>query len=92
MSFGNKIGFLLLIAGVVVLAVFFSTDMSGAPQFSLLCYGSAGIALGILMLRWRRQKVDSGRFRIVREARQRSADRKQKAANPKGEKPGGNNP
>jgi len=89
MSFWNKIGLLLLVVGLVILAVFFSTDMTGSPYYLLLCYGSVGILIGVLMLRRGRQKVESGRFRIVREARQKSAERRQKAAEQKGGKPGG---
>jgi len=69
----GKIGRFALLIGIFLLVLFFFSDLSHDPEFSILLVGLATSFVGILLLRWGRVPVQpSGRFRIFQIFRKRS--------------------
>jgi len=75
-----QIGEFFLVIGVILLAVFFVTDQSRNPQFSLFFGGLLVSAAGISLMLRNREPIaaESARFRGVRRYRQKSRERREK--------------
>jgi hypothetical protein len=72
MSFSGRIGLFLLFLSLIALFIFFVSDWSGSTQFSFFCWGMPGLLLSILLIaRGRQPPQPSGRFRILRQKREK---------------------
>jgi hypothetical protein len=72
MSFSGRIGQFLLFLSLIALFIFFVSDWNGTTQFRYFCLGMPGLLLGIfLIVRGRKPPEPSGRFRILRQKREK---------------------
>ena len=63
----GRIGTFFLFVGLVLLALFFASDLANAPRFNLFFLGLTAVVAGILLRRRGRTPPEpSGRFRLVR--------------------------
>ena len=78
--FKFQIGEFFLVIGVILVAVFFVTDQSRNPQYSLFFGGLLASVAGISLMVRNREPItgDSARFRGVRRYRQKSLERREK--------------
>lgn len=76
MSLKSRIGQFLLSIGLIALVVFFATVQGGRPVILALLIGAACAILGLAMVVSGREPPEpSGRFRLLRSARDKLADK-----------------
>lgn len=79
MEFRWHIGQFLVFVSLIVLAVFFITDLQQSPNFMYFCSGLLVlVAGGYFMWLGRNPPQDSGRFRLLRSKREKQEKNKQK--------------
>jgi hypothetical protein len=83
----GRIGQFFLFIGLILLVIFFFTDQAQNPSYGYFFFGAASTFLGgYLMWRYRKPGPQADRFRSLRRAQMKSAERKaekkaKKAAN-----------
>lgn len=82
MSLKSRIGQFLLSIGLIALVVFFATVQGGRPAMLALLIGAACAILGLVLIVSGRQPPEpSGRFRLLRSARDKLADKPEEKQN-----------
>lgn len=70
----GKLGRFSLLVGILLLVLFYFSDLSHDPEYSILLVGLITTITGVLLMRWGRVPTKpSGRFRIFRAFRKRAA-------------------
>jgi hypothetical protein len=68
----GKLGRFLLLVGILLLVLFYFSDLSHDPEYSILLVGLLTSIIGVLLMRGGRiPSKPSGRFRIFRAFRKR---------------------
>ncbi len=63
----GRIGTFFFFVGLVLLALFFASDLANDPRFNLFFLGLTAVVIGILLIRRGRKPPEpSSRFRLVR--------------------------
>lgn len=75
----GRLGQFFLVIGLILLAIFFTTDQSSSPACGLFFFGAVLAFLGGYLI-WRDLKPppETQRFRTLRKMRQKQAERKAK--------------
>lgn len=73
----GRVGQYFLFVGVLLLAIFFSTDPGTPPLVGFFLWGAGLVLLGLYLIRrdWKTPPT-SGRFRLLRRLRRRPKDKK----------------
>ncbi len=76
MTFTARIGRFFMLLGIVLLAIFFASDLADAPRFNLFFWGLFSLVSGILIQRRGRTPAPpSERFRFIRSLRTRGKEK-----------------
>ena len=65
-SYPSRIGSFFLIVGVALLVLYVISLFNHQPENRLLLPGAIGVLIGFLLRKGKRNKVESGRFRVLR--------------------------
>lgn len=85
MTLTGKVGRFFVIFGVVLVVIFFISDLADDPQFNLFFASLVILFLGIIMMRRGRLPAESsGRFRLVQSMRNRGRRKKTGGGSPPG--------
>jgi hypothetical protein len=72
----GRVGRFLLFLGLVLMVVFFASDLAQSPRFDLFFFGLGAVVVGILLIRSdRKPRPPSRRFRLLRMLFGRKDDR-----------------